>query len=339
MQALPPALFIVMLELTVGSFISLYFLDLRGDSSRGFVKFQGILYLVFGVLTLLAMNNFATPEIVRGDGLDEAWLGWQGPLVLVFTLLMIPWNVLLFTDKQQELKKTAIAKGQRLPVTPRARVRFAVGAVTSLVGLAALFAVGMAYRTLASAHLGGAFVVLAFLAGGIALGGVMTAMLLGHWYLNTPTASGKPLEFVTALLLGAVLVELACTLLMGASTARPNPYAQTVTPGTTIQVQNGKYVVVTPTPLPTTTATQGQPGQRGQPALQDVRQTPIGTDVMHWMLILMGLLAPAVLGGVALYLARGRSFQSATGMLYLAVAFIFIGEALGRYLLLSPVFS
>src|SRR5579884_3486507 len=126
MQALPPALFIVMLELTVGSFISLYFLDLRGDSSRGFVKFQGILYLVFGVLTLLAMNNFATPEIVRGDGLDEAWLGWQGPLVLVFTLLMIPWNVLLFTDKQQELKKTAIAKGQRLPVTPRARVRFAV---------------------------------------------------------------------------------------------------------------------------------------------------------------------------------------------------------------------
>src|SRR5262245_44101222 len=176
MQALPQALFIVMFELTVGSFVSLYLLDLRGDTSRGFVKFQGMLYLVFAVLTLLAMNSLATPEIVRGDGLDETWLRAQGPLDLLFTLLLIPWNILLFGDRQAAVKKV---KGERPPVTPRTRARFVVGALTALVGLAALFVVGMAYRTLADAHLGGAFVVLAFVAGGVALGGVMTAMLLG----------------------------------------------------------------------------------------------------------------------------------------------------------------
>ncbi len=37
----------------------------------------------------------------------------------------------------------------------------------------------------------------------------MTAMLLGHWYLNTPTASGKPLEFVTMLTLGALVLEFS----------------------------------------------------------------------------------------------------------------------------------
>ncbi len=340
MQSLPPALFIVMLELTVGSFVSLAFLDFRGDTSRGFVKFQGILYLVFGVLTLLAMNNFAATQQVGDYGLDATWLRWQGAAVLVFTLLMIPWNVLLFSDRRQELSKSAIAKGEKLPVTPRARVRFVVGGLASLVGLLSLFIVGMAYRTLANAHLGGAFVVLTILAGGVALGGVMTAMLLGHWYLNTPTASGKPLEFVTALLLGALVLEFAFTLAIGPTTAKPLPSSQIVTPGTTYQIQDGRVVVTTPTPQPT--AQPGQPGAtttpNQQPATQ-VRQTPIGTDGMRWLELITGMIAPAVLGAVALYLTRGRSFQSATGMLYLCVAFLFIGEVLGRGLLLAPLFA
>jgi hypothetical protein len=337
MQILPRALFIVLLELTVGSFVSLVLLDLRGDTSRSFVKFQGVLYVAFGVLTLLAMNAFASPEIVRGDGLDDAWVRAQGPLALLFTVLLVPWNVLLFSDRPpvpEKGQKAKLAKGQRPPLTPRARLRFALGAVTALIGLATLFAVGMAYRTLASAHLGGAFVVLSFLAGGLAIGGVMTAMLLGHWYLNTPTASGKPLEFVTALLLGALAAELAFTLLIGPSTARPNPNAQVVAPGTVIQTNGGTVTVSTPTLVPTT-----QPGtpQPQAPAQQTVRQTPLGTDAMVWLEYLMGLIAPGILAGVALYLTRGRSFQSATGMLYLAVSFIFIGEVLGRGLLLLPV--
>ena len=338
MQVLPLALFLVLLELTAGSFVSLYLLDLRGDTSRGFVVFQGVLYLIFAVLTLLAMSNFGSPVQPATYGLDPAWLRFQGPLALAFTLLMIPWNVLLWRDKPADdkaAKKSKVAEPLLARIRTAAavrRARFAVGAFASLAGLAAIVVVGMAYRTLANSHLGGAFVVLSFLAGALALGGVMTAMLLGHWYLNTPTASGKPLEFVTTLLLAALAAELLASLFIGPATAHAGATSN-VAPGTTIQVTGNGIVITTPTPARAT------PGAKPTAPAQQPRPVPLDTSAMQWLEYLMGLLAPLALGAVALYLTRGRSFQSATGMLYLCVAFIFIGEILARGLLLFPVLA
>jgi len=332
MLPLELAFFIVMLELTVGSFASLAFLDLRRDTSRGFIVFQGWLYLIFAVLTLLAMNAFATPQLVHGHGLDDSWVRAQGPVVLLFALLMLPWNVLLWRDRP-----AADAKAGKRAQTPATRVtqaRFALGTLTTLVGFGALFVDGMAYRPLADSHLGGAFVVGLFVCGGLALGGVMTAMLLGHWYLNTPTASGKPLEFATTLMLAALAFELVFTLFIGNSTARPTLATQTLAPGTTIVLQGGQYQIVTPTPAP---AKSAQPSKNATSTpTPTARITPITTGAMWWLELMMGFLSPLVLGGVALYLTRGRSFQSATGMLYLCLAFIFIGEILGCGLLVTP---
>jgi hypothetical protein len=339
MQVLPLALFLVLLELTVGSFVSLYLLDLRGDTSRGFVVFQGVLYLIFAVLTLLTMSNFGSPVQPATYGLDPAWLRLQGPLALGFTLLMIPWNVLLWRDKpaaDKAAKKPKAAEpllARIRTAPPVRRARFACGTLASLVGLGAIFVVGMAYRTLANSHLGGAFVVLSFLAGALALGGVMTAMLLGHWYLNTPTASGKPLEFVTTLMLAALAAELLVSLFIGPATAHASASTTNVAPGTTIQVTGNGIVITTPTPAKVTS------GAKPTTPAQQTRPVPIDTSAMQWLEYLMGLLAPLALGAVALYLTRGRSFQSATGMLYLCVAFIFIGEILARGLLLFPVLA
>lgn len=346
MQSLPPALFIVLLELTAGAFLTLYLLDRRGDTSRGYVIFQGALYFVFALLTYWAMRAFATPELLRGFGLDAAWLAWQPLLVLAFMLLLIPWNVLLWLDPTAPRKKgtwaAAKAEAEGGPTSsassparaggasaPRWVVpaRHIVGAVTALVGMGAVFVVGMAYRPLADARLSGAFVVAAFVAGAIALGGVMTAMLLGHWYLNTPTASGKPLEFSTILLLAGLAAELAFLLLAGPSTAHPIAGSTIINPGTTIHTTSTGIVVTTPTPLP--------PGQTA-PTIQ--REAPIGADAMVWLQYLLGFLSPLALGAVSLWLVRGRSFQSATGMLYLATAFIFIGEIISRSLLVQPLF-
>jgi hypothetical protein len=332
MLSLPPALFLVLLELTVGSFASLYLLDVRGDTSRGFVLFQGGLYFVFAVLTLLAMNAFASPSVVHGRGLDESWLGAQGPLVLAFLLLMIPWNILLWLDRQPRPARGKAGKAAREAasrLTGLRLARFVTGAVTGLTGVGALFVVGMAYRALADSRLDGAFVVAVFLLGGIALGGVMTAMLLGHWYLNTPTASGKPLEFACAIMLAALALELIFSLLIGPSTARPTLKTVNVSPGTSITTGDSGVVISTPTLAP---------GQTTQPTITQVRQEPLSTGAMLGLQIILGLLAPLVLGAAAYWLTRGRSFQSATGMLYLCVSFIFIGEILGRGLLLLPVF-
>jgi hypothetical protein len=343
MQVLPLALFLVMLELTAGSFISLYLLDLRGDTSRGFVIFQGTLYFTFGVLTLLALSNFGSLTHPSDYGLDAGWIARQGPVTLVFTLLMIPWNVLLWRDRPAANAKGA-KKSARVSFTERLRsasparkARFVIGAICALTGIASLFVVAMGYRTLAASRLDGAFVVMAFLAGGIALGGVMTAMLLGHWYLNTPTASGKPLEFTTALLLGALALELLASVLIGPATAHTHLSTTTIAPGTTITTGGSGVTIATATPQPTAASSEQANGQ--QIAQQEARQAPLGLGAMTWLQFIMGLLAPLILSAVALYLTRGRSFQSATGMLYLCVAFVFIGEILGRGLLLWPVFN
>jgi hypothetical protein len=214
--------------------------------------------------------------------------------------------------------------------------RYGVGALTVLAGLAALFVVGMAYRTLADSRLGGAFVVLALVAGALSLGGVMTAMLLGHWYLNTPTASGKPLEFATLLTLGALGCALLFALLnVGARPLHPVAQGTILPPGTIIKTGPNGVTVITPTP------TKGQAGAGpygGSPSQPVVAPQPaIDTTGMVWLQFILGFLAPLGLGAVALHLARGRSFQSATGMLYLCVAFVFLGEILARGLLVFPI--
>jgi hypothetical protein len=334
MESLQFALFLVMLELAVGSFVCLFLLDLRADSSRGFIVFQGWLYLVFGVLALLAMNAHATPEVVHGRGLDEAWVRAQGPLVVAFTLLMIPWNVLLWRDKNSSFRFGK--KGTPVPETTTLQrlryARYGVGGLTTGVGVVALFVVGMAYRTLADSRLGGAFVVLAFLAGAVALGGVMTAMLLGHWYLNTPTATGRPLEFMTLLTLGGIAAALLFGLLnLGARPLHPVAQGTTLPPGTIIKTGQSGITVITPAP------SKGQSGSTTAP--QQSIQPVMDTTAMAWMEFVLGFVAPLGLGAVAYYLTRGRSFQSATGMLYLCVAFVFLGEILARGLLVFPISS
>jgi hypothetical protein len=94
-------------------------------------------------------------------------------------------------------------------------------------------------------------------------------MLLGHWYLNTPTASGKPLEFVTTFLLIALAAELAFTILIGPSTAHVAPGATAIAPGTTIQTTGNGIQVVTPT---------AAPGQANSGAVKstEARQAPLG---------------------------------------------------------------
>jgi len=330
MQVLPLALFLVLLELTAGSFISLYLLDLRGDSSRGFVIFQGVLYALVALLTIGAMNAFATPQITQGYGLDEPWLAAQGPLTVALLALMAPWNVLLWADRNAPKGKAAQQARrlrQMLAEPPLRLARFAVGALVSLVALADLFVVGMAYRALAASRLDGALVVLALVAGALALGGVMTAMLLGHWYLNTPTASGKPLEFVTTLTLVALALEMVFLLFVGPATVHATVEVAHVTPGTVIQAGGGGVVVSTPTP-----------GIGGQATQSTPREAPIAAAAMTWLEYILGFIAPLALAAVALYLTRGRSFQSATGMLYLCVSFVFLGEILARGLLLFPIF-
>jgi hypothetical protein len=321
MQVIPLAFFLVMLELAVGSHLVLYALDVRNvarnDTSFNFFRFQAILYLVlFSLLAWATQNGFATPHQLMLDGfnLDYGWLSHQQFTLGWFLIAQVAY----FISMTSPTWRTA---------------RLVTGGLATAFGVACLFSVGMGVRTIAAAHLGGAFTVAAFMLGALALGGVSTAMLLGHWYLNTPTASGKPLEFATMLTLGGIAFQIVCGLLSGPVTyVAPRATAHAaITPTAHVQPATTTTPTVTSTTGATTTATTTVP----TPSVPHGVIFP--TLVLILLEYLLGLGVPLALGGISLHLERDRSFQSATGMLYIAVVFTFFGEILARGLFLQPL--
>jgi len=187
-----------------------------------------------------------------------------------------------------------------------------------LAGLAMLFVLAMIYRPLAAANLGGVFTVASFFAAALALGGVMTAMWLGHWYLVTPALSEKPLLFATTLVLLGVLAQVLIAFSIGPGTI-PAEASQAATP----------TVTATPAVSVATPTSHSLTKPANLPAV-----TPLSTGAVGWLRILVGFILPLVLGGLAWKLVRDRSFQSATGMLYLVVVCALAGEAIARGLFL-----
>ncbi|GAC1426003.1 MAG: hypothetical protein PVS3B3_00080 [Ktedonobacteraceae bacterium] len=327
---LPLVLFIVMTEVSIGSFTVLVLLDWRNEVKRGFLVSYALIYLGLTYLTYLFQQNFSTPEQLSSyHQLDQLWIRYETLPLLLFFLLMIPYNVLLWLDKtagvdaKREAEKAQLEPARREEpiaenVIPRRRfsvvriLRLLSGVGTVVAGLTTLFVMAMVFRPLASANIGGVFTVASFFAAALALGGVLTAMWLGHWYLVTPALSEKPLQFATTLVLLGVLAQI-----LFAFTAGPSTIVQT-----TIQLPSSG--IATPT---TTPATHVKPANAPT-------YTPLSTDAIGWIRILVSFIIPLVLGGLAWKLIRDRSFQSATGMLYLVVVCTLAGEAMARGLFL-----
>src|SRR5438876_1164758 len=208
---LPLMLFIVMAELSIGAFAVLFLLDWRNMVNRNFLVTYAIIYVLFTGLTVLFQLNFSTQELLNTfTMLDRAWTGYLAPSLLLFLALMVPYTILLLLDKKAGVdgkfkKEEEEVEGVRRSILRL--LRLVVGSLDVLAGAATLFVLGMIFRPLAASGPAGAFVVGSFFAGALALGGVMTAMWLGHWYLVTPALSEKPLRFATTLVLIGVLAQ------------------------------------------------------------------------------------------------------------------------------------
>ncbi len=327
---LPLVLFIVMTELSIGSFAVLVLLDWRNEVKRGFLVSYALIYLALTGLTYLLQQNFSTPQLLNTFGqLDSAWTPYLALPLFLFFLLMIPYNLFLWADRKagvegdgkQETEATAteetVEKRVQRPSVVRI-LRIVSGVLALLSGLVTLFVMAMIYRPLADANLGGVFTVASFFAAALALGGVMTAMWLGHWYLVTPALSEKPLQFATTLVLIGVMAQLAFALAAGPTTVHTiSPNAGTTTSSVVPSLS---------------AATPGPHTQKNVAGTALV--TPLSTDAIGWVRILVSFVMPLVLGGLAWKLIRDRSFQSATGMLYLVVVCSLAGEAMARGLFL-----
>lgn len=327
LQTLPLVLFVIMAEVSIGAVSVLVFLDWRNEVKRGFLVSYALIYLVLTGLTYWFQRDFATPALLNTFPLlDKAWTYQLSLPLLLFFLLLSCYSLLLLLDgragvqevpAQAEIADTASAahRSSLLRV-----LRLGSGVLTVVAGLLTLLVIAMIFRPLAPANLAGAFTVASFFAAAFALGGVLTAMWLGHWYLVTPALSERPLQFSTTLVLIAVVAQIVLFLAAGPHSTSANH-------------------VSAQAPQTTTAATvpSGSPAglNKGvRPANAPVI-TPISATGISWLHILVGFVMPLVLGGLAWKLIRDRSFQSATGMLYLVVVCTLAGEIIARGLFLS----
>ena len=327
MLTLPLMLFILLIELCVGQFAVMYLLDMRHAVKRSFLVLYAFIYLFLAGLTYLFQQGFSSPDLLDSFKLlDHSWTGSLSLPVLLFMLLLVPYTLFLLLDKKAGIANDGTkpeAETEQRPITAVFLLRMISGGLAVLAGLSALFVAGMIYRPLGGSGLGGALVVAGFFAASLALGGVMTAMWLGHWYLVTPAMTEKPLLFSTTLVLIGVLLEVILFVGAGANVA---PAQATIAPHST------PVVVTTPT-----VGSVNQPPPTVKPA--DVPTvTPLGTVAIGWLRILVGFAIPLILGGLAWKLVRDRSFQSATGMLYLIVVCALAGEILARGLFLGGLY-
>jgi len=130
------------------------------------------------------------------------------------------------------------------------------------------------------------------LASGLLLGSVTMGMLVGHWYLNVPGLDIKHLRKMTWFLAGA----LALRILLGVTS------------------------IATSVPL------------QSAGEISPWRVAGIREAFFFWQRVGIGLLAPAVLAILVDRTVRIRSTQSATGLLYVMVFFVLIGEMISRFL-------
>jgi len=133
-------------------------------------------------------------------------------------------------------------------------------------------------------------------AGAMLLGSVMLAMILGHWYLVVPKLDITHLKSLTRIFIGALAART--------------------------------FLLLVAMPL------FWEPYGRAAFRLESL-ELFLNYSVFFYQRTLFGILAPWGLAYMIWNTVKMRSTQSATGILYTAVALVLLGECIGKYLLLQ----
>ena len=190
MESLPLVLYTSLIEVVAGTFAVLILTDFRGEMGRGFLASVGLSVLAIAVCARLSLSGI---DFGRGQGLypglDLAWNGFQDFCLNATLILLVLYNMMvgLGTD----------------------RARRVVGVVAVGASLLTLFAVSMLYR---GSYLGGWVAPFSFFLGAASVGTVLTGMLLGHWYLVTPSLTVAPLARINRLFMYALVGQALLVL-------------------------------------------------------------------------------------------------------------------------------
>ncbi|MBI3541179.1 MAG: hypothetical protein HY073_03455 [Deltaproteobacteria bacterium] len=168
--------------------------------------------------------------------------------------------------------------------------------VVSLLGLIALFLDSLAFRPMIEPlWVQSILLPLNFISTALLLGGFLAGMIFGHYYLVTTDMPKKLLVTMSWIL---ILVLILRILAVGLTLFG---YWQWIHPHTDFLLALTSFE---------------------------------GHGIFFWQRILVGLAIPSIVVAMIWSTARIGSNQSATGIMYVAIAFVFIGELVARYLFL-----
>jgi len=274
LDALPYTSFIVLVEFSVGTLLVCLLAQVRGRVADSFVKFCAGMVAAGALVTMLNALVLDPRSVIGGYRLDQHLFDWVKIGSIVFLLATLPYA-------------WSLMRGDR-------GASLITGAAASIVGVA-LLAVVAWYVSLPT--WGYAGTLLSIAAGTVAVGAVVEAMTLGHWYLMTPRLPREPLSELTLLLLGVIAVQAVLLVV---------------------------NVIIPAREVPEATAFLGS--------------TSLGSNPAFWLRIALGLAFPAALAWMSYVSSKGypaneNAMMSATGLLYIAVGAVVVGEVLARGLL------
>jgi DMSO reductase anchor subunit len=184
-QVLPLAMFILMVELVVGSFAVMLLADFEGDVGGGFLGLNALIFTGGALFAAWLRAQYPPATTLSQAGVRLDWLAREGRAFSIFLVCLVLYNVATWIGW--------------------APARRAVGGATALAGVAALVGGALAYGQPPWAGIG---TILNFLSASLVLGGAVTGMLLGHWYLVAPNLSPRPLRHMTIILFAALAWQL-----------------------------------------------------------------------------------------------------------------------------------
>jgi hypothetical protein len=180
-----------------------------------------------------------------------------------------------------------------------AKIRPAIVGVAVVAGLAAVVLEAISLSADRSLTVQ-ALTVASFLTSAAMLGGAFTAMILGHWYLVIPSLQVSHLESI-------VRVHIASMA--------------------------ARIVVVGAAVWCALSTTMFRSDADAWPSFHHYIFSVDG--IFFWQRVLFGLAGPAVLSYLTWQTAKIRATQSATGILYVDVFTVVVGEVLAKYIVLA----
>lgn len=201
--SLPYTVLVLLAELAIGGLAMMTVFDARGQVTAGYVKAGALTVLPLAMLGGWTYLVLARTDDVEGYALAA---GWQWPFGAVFGAFVVVCCA-----------HTAAA------MLERHRLQVMLGGAGSVIGLGALVVLAL-WLGGPAWSVGGMFLSLVAATG--VLGASLMAMMWGHWYLTSGRLPKEPMEQMSLVLLGAIVLQVVSTGLGVALGPRTVPFAE-----------------------------------------------------------------------------------------------------------------